>query len=184
MRTSVEPLSRPTLALWGFMGTGKSVVGRALASRCGAAFVDLDLAIEEASGRSVTEIFASDGELRFRQIEGEILDGLLAETDERPRVIALGGGALLDAERRERALARWLVVVLACSAATIVARTRKSTRPLLAAARDEGARSRLVAHLLKRRAPAYAAAHVTLSCDTVAATDLAEELASRWKRRD
>jgi shikimate kinase len=173
--------ARRTLALWGFMAVGKSSVGRALAGRCGAAFVDVDSAIEEAAGRTVSELFSAEGEARFREREAELLDGLLAEPADHPRVIALGGGALLDADRRRRALDRWLVIALESRPEILVARTRGSARPLLApAGDDERARARLVADLLKERQAAYAAVHFRASSDGMAADELAEELARRW----
>src|SRR4051794_35421051 len=80
------------------MGTGKTAVGRALASRSGVRFVDLDQAIEERAGGPIASIFAGRGEAAFRSLERELLLAELA--DPLPRVVALGGGALLDRATR------------------------------------------------------------------------------------
>jgi shikimate kinase len=83
----------------GFMGAGKSTVGRALAARLGWPFFDLDDAIEAAAGAKITDIFAERGEDEFRSLETEALQRLLASTD--TAVIALGGGAFAIARNRE-----------------------------------------------------------------------------------
>jgi len=88
--TSAQPpIER--IVLTGFMGSGKSTVGRSLAHRLGWRFVDLDNLIEERDGRTVSRIFAESGEAAFRDLETEALASSLRE----PRlIIALGGGAL------------------------------------------------------------------------------------------
>jgi shikimate kinase len=97
------------LVLVGPMGAGKSVVGRRLAGRLGLAFVDLDTAIEQATGASIAELFASEGEAAFREHERRLLAGLLAREGQ---LIATGGGAVLDARSREllreRSFVAWL----------------------------------------------------------------------------
>jgi shikimate kinase len=88
-----QPVSR-ALILIGFMGAGKSSVGRALAANLGWRFIDLDERIEQREGRRVAEIFRKDGEAGFRRMEYEALAGLLDEPATVPeKVIALGGGA-------------------------------------------------------------------------------------------
>jgi len=88
------------IVLTGFMGSGKSTVGRALAQRLGWRFVDLDTLIEQRDGRAVSRIFAENGEPAFRALETEALTSSLTE----PRlVIALGGGAL-ETEANRHAL--------------------------------------------------------------------------------
>jgi shikimate kinase/3-dehydroquinate synthase len=148
-----EPAARGTLLLWGFMGAGKSTVARLVADRAGAAFVDLDAVIAARAGSSVAAIFASRGEAAFRAHEraaaNELLDGAGR------RVVALGGGTLLDAALRLRALDQTFVVVLEVDEATVLARTRASDRPLLQGP-DPEARVR---ELLAARQSAYAEAH-------------------------
>ena len=98
------------VALIGMMGSGKSTVGFWLARSEGLRFVDLDTAVEECQGRSISEIFGGDGENHFRDLEQEMLAQCLASP--KPLVISCGGGAVLRAENREvlqdRAWVCWL----------------------------------------------------------------------------
>jgi shikimate kinase len=92
------------LVLVGLPGSGKSVVGRRLAHRHHAAFIDLDERIETEAGRSIPEIFAEDGESTFRALERRAVASLGA-ADADPalrRVIATGGGAVVDPRNRWR----------------------------------------------------------------------------------
>jgi shikimate kinase len=78
------------IVLVGFMGAGKTTVGQMLAGKLGLPFVDCDLVIESRTGRSIREIFATDGEPAFRELEHETAAELLRGRD---AVLALGGGA-------------------------------------------------------------------------------------------
>jgi shikimate kinase len=122
--------------LTGFMGAGKTTVGRELADRLGWPFLDLDDEIEARAGATVAEIFAARGEAEFRRLEREALAGALGrETG----VVAAGGGTFAEPEVLEAARARGLVVFLNPSFQTIVGRIGgrgKTDRPLF---RDETA---------------------------------------------
>jgi len=83
------------IALVGFMGAGKTTVGRLLAERLGWRFIDLDELIEAREGRTIPQIFAEHGEQRFREIEREILARQL-DSGSRFAVLALGGGAFVN----------------------------------------------------------------------------------------
>ena len=87
------------VVLVGFMGAGKSTVGRLLAGHLGVAFADSDDVITRRAGRTPREIFAADGEPAFRALEREVVRELV--TDGRTGVVALGGGAVEDAGTRE-----------------------------------------------------------------------------------
>jgi shikimate kinase len=78
------------IVLVGFMGAGKSTIGRLLAARLGLSFTDTDPVIEQRAGRPISQIFATDGEPAFRALEHEVIAGLLDGPD---AVLALGGGA-------------------------------------------------------------------------------------------
>ncbi|HTR68209.1 MAG TPA: shikimate kinase [Terriglobales bacterium] len=84
--------------LVGFMGAGKSTVGQALGNLLGWPFEDLDNRVEAREGRAIERIFAESGEPEFRRAEREALAELLAEADGSSRVVALGGGAFVQAE--------------------------------------------------------------------------------------
>lgn len=117
------------LYLVGFMGTGKSTVGRAVAQRLGFALVDSDHEIERRQGRTIPEIFAQDGEPAFRALEREFIEqGHPAERT----VVACGGGLVVQPGMLERLRARGVVVCLHASLETVLARTsRYRHRPLL-----------------------------------------------------
>jgi shikimate kinase len=88
------------VALIGFMGAGKTTVGRALAKRLRGSFFDLDDVIEQRELKSVAEIFASSGEATFRRMEIAVLSALLQEKTSGDLVIALGGGAFVQKQNR------------------------------------------------------------------------------------
>src|SRR4051812_23432091 len=107
-----------TLLLSGFMGSGKSTVGRLVAARTGSVFVDLDDLIETGAGLSTAEIFAQEGEIGFRRREKALLEQVVAADAE--QVVALGGGALLDRASRLAALERAFVLTLTADTETLV----------------------------------------------------------------
>jgi shikimate kinase len=89
------------LVLVGFMGAGKTTVGQAVAERLGWRFADLDRLIETREGRTIPQIFAEDGEERFRRLECEALEEVIAPPDSQFLVLALGGGAFVSKPIRE-----------------------------------------------------------------------------------
>ena len=117
------------LILTGFMGTGKTEVGRRLARATQRAFIDTDKLVEVSAGRSVAEIFASDGEARFRALEREAVRQAVAVPD---AVVATGGGALLDPDSRRLMLSAGPVVCLTATPEEILRRVGAADdRPLL-----------------------------------------------------
>jgi shikimate kinase len=140
------------IILTGFMGTGKTAVGREVARRLGRPFVDTDALVEQDAGLAIAEIFAQFGEGHFRTLERAAIARACSVAD---AVIATGGGAMLDPENQARMKAAGHVICLAADVDTILRRTDENTRrPLL---RGENARERVSA-LLAERADAYAAA--------------------------
>ncbi len=138
------------IVLTGFMGAGKTAVGREVASRLGRPFVDMDDTIVARAQMSVPDIFARHGEARFRQLERDVIREL---AEQRGLVIATGGGALVDAANRELMVRTSLVICLAASVSAIEERVGGDrSRPLLA---GDDARQR-IADLLSQRAAAYA----------------------------
>ena len=135
--------------LVGPMGSGKTAVGRRLASLLDKEFLDADAEIEKRTGVDVRFIFEKEGEARFREREREViaeltgLDGV---------VVATGGGAILDPRNRERLAATGTVVYLETSVDALVQRTRSSkTRPLLMNADPRG----VLEGLMTVRQPLY-----------------------------
>jgi shikimate kinase len=158
---------RGNVILVGFMGAGKSVVGRLLARRLGRCFVETDDMIVAREGRSIPEIFARDGEVRFRELEAEVLGLLALKSGD---VIATGGGFPCREGRMEALRALGTVVWLRGAVEELVARAARSgQRPMLA-----GRTPAEVEALHAAREPYYRQAHVTvdtagLGVDQVAA---------------
>ena len=114
--------------LVGFMGSGKSTVGRLVADRLGWEFVDLDETIEADVGRSVQEIFSESGERRFREIES---DALRRVQEGSPCVVACGGGTYVDSKNRDFIDQSGIAVYLEASLEIIMERVDvDGTRPL------------------------------------------------------
>ncbi|HWB22165.1 MAG TPA: iron-containing alcohol dehydrogenase, partial [Gaiellaceae bacterium] len=119
------------LALVGFMGAGKSTLGRIVADRLGRPFIDLDKRIEEESGATIAELFSAHGEPGFRELEAQVVRDALAVPS--PSVLALGGGAITHPETRALlGIAR--VVLVEIDVELAWARVRGTDRPL---AQDE-----------------------------------------------
>lgn len=138
----------PKAVLVGLPGSGKSTIGRRLAKALGVGLLDTDVAIEQRTGRSIADIFATDGEQEFRRIEEDVVRAALADHD---GVLSLGGGVVTSPGVRA-ALAGHTVVYLEISAAEGVRRTGGNTvRPLLAGP-DRAEKYRA---LMAKRAPLY-----------------------------
>jgi shikimate kinase len=122
----------PGLYLIGFMGSGKSAVGRLLADELGWSFADIDEDIEKAQGVSIAEIFDRRGEQEFRVIEREAVRKRVREIEcGKPMVLALGGGAFVDPENRKTLEERGVTIWLDCPFPRICARLDGQThRPL------------------------------------------------------
>ena len=138
----------PVIAVTGFMGTGKTVVGKALADLLGLDFLDTDKVIEESSGLSVAEIFEKHGESRFREMESALCRELVDRTGV---VVATGGGTLLDESNFDLFSKKAQVVLLTTTVDTLCERLESDgMRPLLAAEADTSIRDRIISLLEQR----------------------------------
>jgi shikimate kinase/3-dehydroquinate synthase len=153
------------------MGSGKTVVGRAVAERAHVPFFELDDEVERRAGMSIAQIFETRGEAAFRTMERAIVTEQLA--DPTPRVVAMGGGSLIGRSVRLQALERGFVVTLSTSVAELARRlTGDRTRPMLAG----GGREARVAELLDARAAGYAEAHAVVTTTGRSIDELAAEV--------
>lgn len=97
-----RPIAVPRLVLLlGFMGCGKTTVGRLLGRRLGWRFVDLDEELERRQGRTINQIFTEQGEPYFRRVEQELLEEVLTRARQESTVVALGGGTFAQPPNRE-----------------------------------------------------------------------------------
>jgi shikimate kinase / 3-dehydroquinate synthase len=160
------------VVLVGFMGSGKSTVGPQLAQRMNRPFVDLDDVIEADAGRSVTEIFSSEGEAGFREREARCLQRAL---EHKGSVVAVGGGAPMRDENWVRIRDGNCVVALIAEPDELARRLNGSTdRPML----QPGAPS-VIAALLPRRLPRYLEADVVIKTDGIDPAQVAQQLHDR-----
>ena len=170
------------IVLIGFMGTGKTSVGRMLAARLGCAFHDLDKKIAERSGMSIPEMFARCGEPYFRAREKEAVREAAGRSG---LVIATGGGTVKDAENVAMLRENGILVALTADIDTILLRTSaRGKRPVLDGA-DAGDRRAAVARLLAERAHLYEGADVTVDTSARAPLEVTEHIlqASRiWRK--
>jgi shikimate kinase len=162
--------STERIFLVGFMGTGKTTLGRQVAERMGLPFVDLDERIERSSGVSVPEIFAREGEDGFRRRESQALGELVEELEH--FVVATGGGAFtVEANRRlmkSEGVVVWLDVPIGEVLARI-ARIESSERPLWKTPEE-------VRALHERRQGSYRKAHHRLALDGAEPSEAVERL--------
>lgn len=148
------------IILIGFMGTGKSTIGRQLSLSLGYPLVDTDQLIEERTGKSIPQIFETEGEETFRQLETEALTSL---AESKHHVIATGGGIIGKEENRQLLRALGYVVWLVATPEEILNRTSRNTnRPLL----NHTNPAETIRNLLAQRTPLYqATSHLMIETD-------------------
>lgn len=167
------------VVLIGFMGTGKTSTGRTLAQRLGRSFVDLDRMIEEEAGRSIPEIFASEGEAAFRALEKEAVKRVAAR---RALVISTGGGTVKDAANVMELKKNGTIVCLTASVEAVLARTAHvGDRPVLDQ-KDAGDRRRAVADLMEERRDLYAVADYNVDTSELSPLQVVDDIIGYLKR--
>ncbi|MCX7024717.1 MAG: shikimate kinase [Spirochaetes bacterium] len=163
-----------TIVLGGFMGTGKTTVGRIVADRLGRKFVDADLEIQAAEGLDAAAIFRERGEAAFRSAEARVCRELAGRSG---LVVATGGGALLDPETLARFAESCLVIRLDCDPDGISRRIGgDASRPLLASGPDA------VPRLLAGREAAYARMDLSVDTTRLSPEEAAEEVIRLWNQ--
>ncbi|MEX5286035.1 shikimate kinase [Selenomonas sputigena] len=167
------------IVLIGFMGTGKTSTGRLLANRLGRAFVDLDSKIEEEEGRTIPEIFKSEGEPYFRAREKDMVKRMAAR---RGSVISTGGGTIKDAANVAELKRNGCIVCLAASVDAVLERTAHAgSRPVLDR-EDKGDRRRAVEALMEERRALYEVADYTVDTSDLSPLQVADDIIAYLKR--
>ena len=149
----------PNLILAGFMGTGKSALGRQLAKRWRRPFVDTDDLVEKLAGKTIADIFSEHGEEYFRDLERKVVEELLPEHG---AVVACGGGLVVPAGMGALVRSKGVVITLFASVDTILRRTAGNSRRPLLRGDDPEARIR---ELMKKREQAYMKAGIAVYTD-------------------
>ncbi len=163
------------VTLIGYRGSGKTTVAAGLAARLALDWIDADAVIEESAGRSIREIFADEGEAGFRRREREAVAGLLQRDQ---LVLAVGGGAILDAGTRREIKTAGPVVWLQASVDVLAERiaadpTTAGRRPNLAGGGIEE-----ISRMLAEREPLYRdCASLSIFTDCLSAAEIVERIA-------
>ncbi len=158
------------ITLTGFMGSGKTTVGKVLADFLGCPFMDLDDLIVKKAGKSIPEIFAQDGESAFRQLEARLLRQTVEKYTENTVVLALGGGAVTAPASAALLHEKSVCIYLRATLETLLARLEGETagRPLADAS---------LADRLAAREPLYEeTAHVVIDTDGLTPEEVADEI--------
>jgi len=160
------------ITLTGFMGTGKTAVGKRLARQLGWKFIDLDALIVAASGKSVPRIFAEHGEAVFRRLEHRMIRRVVRAHEQ---VIATGGGAFVSPENRRLLRTGGPVICLTASPKVVLQRVTPTLahRPMLAGAPSPLAR---IQQLMSQRCSAYAQADLMIDTSRLSLDEVAERI--------
>lgn len=187
---------RTNVVLIGFMGAGKTAVGKVLAKRLGKKFVELDSVIERKAGKPIPEIFQQDGEVTFRELEIEVTKEVSRDKD---LVIACGGGIVLNKINIDRLKNESIIVYLTASPRVLLRRVSDSGegRPLLNTSNRGGdeprhydldARSplnRSIQELLRFRKPFYdRAADIKINTSKLDIDSVAEQIIVELKENE
>lgn len=171
-------MSQRCVVLIGPMGAGKSVVGQRLADTLGYDFVDTDELIVSRAGKPIPAIFDEQGEAGFRRLETDTI-AELAETES--KVIATGGGAVLDPQNRHIFATIGLTVYLKASPRELYQRVKNDTnRPLLTNAEDPVAE---VKRLLKEREELYLDADIVVDTEVLSVEEVTDVLIDELAKR-
>ena len=171
-------MKKTNIVLIGYMGTGKTAVGEALAARLGMKFIEMDRMIEERAGKKISDIFREKGETAFRELEIETTKNIAKENN---TVIACGGGVVLNKINIDRLKNNSLIVYLTASPKTILKRvaSEQGQRPLL----EVENQLKTITDMLKFRKPYYErAADITVNTSQKGIETVADEIIDKLKK--
>ena len=181
---SVVNKEHTLIFLTGFSGSGKSTIGPLLANSLGYEFVDLDQSIEQRTGKTITRIFAENGEKFFRDLELHTLKGLIEQNN---LVISLGGGVLENDQSYALIQKSGTLVYLKSPSKTLARRLcNKTDRPLLKGEKGRKlSREEIedkITKILAKREPRYTSAEITVETDVKRIGSTVEELTRKIER--
>jgi shikimate kinase len=168
---------KTNVALIGFMGTGKTAVGKSLAQKLNLEPVEMDDLIEQKAGKSIPDIFAQDGEIAFRELEIAVTKEIAAGQNQ---VIACGGGVVLNQINIDRLRQQSRIIYLTASPEAILERTAAEAgqRPLLEVEKP----ARTIREMLTFREPFYKrAADIEIDTSRLGVDAVAEEIVRKLK---
>jgi len=168
---------KSNVALIGFMGTGKTAVGEALAKKLGKKFVELDGLIEQKAGKTISDIFQQEGEIAFRELE---IEAVKEVSKREKQVIACGGGVVLNKINIDRLREKSIIVYLTASPGVVLKRTSadEDKRPLL----NTPDRARQIRELVKFRRPFYErAADIKIDTSKLDIDSVVEQIIAKLK---
>lgn len=167
------------------MGAGKSRVGRTFARHWNWPFFDTDALIEKEAGKSIMDIFESDGEDHFRLLEKKVIQNLAAEPY--PAIISLGGGALMNSDSYKLIRETGLIIYIKSAPQYLFERVHHTNkRPLLKIERDENFDQNLLAEietLLQLREPVYLKADIVFERDGLEADIIYQKLDAAIRKK-
>ena len=168
---------KTSIALIGFMGTGKTAVGKALAEKLDREFIETDSLVEQKAGKTIPQIFQQDGEVAFRELEIEVTKEV---AEKKNAVIACGGGVVLNKINIDRLRKECIIVYLTASPGVILKRTSsdENERPLL----SRQSKALHIQELLRFRKPFYErAADITIDTSKLDIDSVTEQIISKLK---
>jgi shikimate kinase len=171
----MHDVKKQNIILCGFMGTGKTSVGKKLAAMTGYHFLDMDAAIVKEEGMSIPQIFSTRGEPAFRVLEAGMAKRI---TDLERHVIATGGGTIVNQDNLDLLKSCGIVVTLTASIPVILERVGSGQdRPML----HDDDRIERITSLLKKRAAAYAQADIVIDTSKLSIEEVAVNLLARLR---
>ena len=170
-------MSRRCVILTGMMGAGKTDGGELLAEQLGYEFLDTDNLIKGKAGKPITKIFKEDGEAAFRSMENEVIQSLEGEQE---KVIATGGGAVVNPDNRRVLYSLGHVVYLKASARELYLRVKNDTgRPLLQSDDPKGT----IQKLLEEREDAYEKADIVIDTELLNVDEVVDKIIDEMAKR-
>lgn len=167
------------IVLIGFMGSGKTAAGKKLSEKLNTAFVDIDKLIEKEQETTIADIFSISGEKHFRALEKEMVVRVSREAEE--KVIATGGGVVLNPENMTNLRQRGVIIWLSVSPETVYQRTKKNRyRPLLLGASPK----KKIEELMKSRRHLYSKADFKVETSDRSIDEVADEILNLLKKKE